>query len=248
MSGVESRIGMMREMRRKHLLQLRANCSSSEKDKNGSATNAMVGTLRFLAVADYAMEKSVDAFRQGLTEATRSSAHLFDRFDAGDTVSPSYVSMMAYKELFSALASGDKVLSEAFAAKMGGRNEIERQYDRPFDIALGYALKSILAQDDLSAKRYVEALEVASKESENADFRGYAVVLRAILNRDEGMAKAGFSELIAGHKRQSKGGGLFKDTADELLSVWGIGLANLARMRGLMVEPNDPLIPTELLV
>lgn len=238
----------MREMRRKHLLQLRANCSSPDKDKNGSATNSLVGTLRFLAVADYAMEKSVDAFRQGLIESARSSMHLFDRFDAGDTISPSYVSMMAYKELFNALASGDKVLSETFAAKMGGRNEIERQYDRPFDIALGYSLKSILVQGDATAKRYVEALEVASQESENADFRGYAMVLRAILNQDAAMAEAGFRELIAGHKRQSKGGGLFKDTADELLSVWGVGLANLAHMRGLMVEPNDPLVPTELLI
>jgi len=207
-----------------------------------------VGTLRFIAVASYVLDKDVPAFRAGLAEAGGFSKQLFDRFGSGEPISPSYVSMMAFKELFNALASGDEGLSKAFAAQMGGRDAIEREYDRPFDVALGYVLKSILTTDDVAAMRYLQAFELACQERENSDFRGYAVVLRAILDQDIEAAEAGFREVIAGHQRQSKSGGLFKDTEDELLSVWGIGLANLARMQGLMVGPSSPFIPMELLV
>lgn len=249
MSDFGKRLGVLREMRRKHLLQLRVNCSAPEKDKTGSASNSLVGTLRFLAVADYVLDRNVSAFRSGLAETAELSKELLDRFDSGESISPSYASMMAYKELFGALASGDKDLSKAFAAKMGGRDAVEREYDRPFDVALGYTLKSLLATgDDKTAERYLEAFERACQEPENVDFKGYAVVFRGILNQDAGASELGLNELIAGHKRQSKGNGLFKDTEDELLSVWGVGLVNLARMRGLMVQANDPLIPTELLV
>jgi hypothetical protein len=34
---------------------------------------------------------------------------------------------------------------------------------------------------------------------------------------------------------------------DEMLCVWGTGLANLARVRGLSITPPGPLIPTDLL-
>lgn len=248
MSDIGKRFGMLREMRRKHLLQLRANCSVPEKDRNGSASNSLVGTLRFLGVAGYVLDKDVAAFRSDLAEAAAVSVRLFDRFSSGEPVSPSYVSMMAYKELFNALASGEAGLAKAFAERMGGRDAIEREYDRPFDVALGYAIKSILAADDVSAARYLGSLEIACQEPENADFIGYATVLRAILKQDGEAAKSAFGEVVAGHKRQSKSGGLFKDTEDELLSVWGVGLANLARMRGLMVEASDPLIPNDLLV
>jgi hypothetical protein len=238
---------MMREMRRKHLVQLRTNCASPEKDKEGSATNSLVGTLRFLAVADYLLEKDVAAFRSGLTEAAGLRMQLLDRFDAGEPISPSYVSMLTYKAIFNALASGNEPLSKALALKMGGREAIECEYDRPFDVAFGYALKNVLEEDAAAAARRVTALELLCKESENADFRGYATVLRAILDQNAEVAMSGIAEVVAGHKRQSKGGGLFKDSEDEQLSVWGIGLVNLARMRGLKVGSSDPLIPTDLL-
>ena len=53
-----------------------------------------------------------------------------------------------------------------------------------------------------------------------------------------------------GHKRQCKGKGLFKDTVDEVLCVWGLGMANLARMCGLELDkmPDDSLIPSELII
>lgn len=248
MSDIGKRFDVLRGARLKHLNQLRTNSSLSEKDKDGGASNSLAGTLRFLAVADYVLDKDVEAFRSKLAEAAILRKRIIERFDAGEPVSPSYVSMMVYKVLFNALASGDRVLTKELAALMGGREEIESEYDRPFDIALGYALKNIIAMDDVSALQQVEMLEAACQESANFDFKGYPAILRAILNQDRAAADAGLRELIAGHRRQCSGRGLFNNMEDEMLSVWGVGLANLARMRGVPVGSVDPLIPVDILV
>jgi len=247
MSDFGKRLGLMAEMRKAHLVQLRANCALLEKDVTGSASKSLAGTLRFLGVADYVLNKDVAAFKDRFTESVQLSKELFDRFDAGRPIDPSYVSMMSYKELFDALASGDADLSKELARRIGGRNAVEVEYDRPFDVALGYSLKNVLLGSMDEALRHLDLLDSACLDPDTKDFKGYAIVLRAILNGDVVLAQSGFNEVIVGHKHQCKRGGLFKDMEDELLSVWGIGLANLARICGVMVELDDSLIPADLL-
>lgn len=247
MSNIGERLSMLSQMRRKHLIQLRLNYADAAKDKSGSASDSLAGSLRFVAVADYVLHGDVNGFRSGMSEAAQLHQRLFERFDAGEPISPSYMSMMSYKALLDALAAADQVLAQTLAGHMGGREAIEQEHDRPFDMAFGYALKSIIANDSAAAQRWIDALEVSCREPENADFKGYAKVLRAIVKRDAGLLQEGLGDVVAGHKKQSVGAGLFKDSEDEVLCVWGIGLANLARMNGLPVRSDDPLIPDELI-
>lgn len=239
---------MMREMRRKHLQVLRANASSPEKDRDGTATGSLIGTVRFLAIASYVLDGDARAFKAGLVEAADLQKRLFDRFDAGESISPSYVSMLTYTALFDALAAGHPEEAHALAERMGGRESLENEYDRPFDIAMGYALKSVVTGDRDAAVRYIAVLERACEDRENADFAGYPGVLGAIVRRDIDIAESALDAVIAGHKRQVKGAGLFRDTEDELLCVWGVGVVNLARMQGLALRPRDPLIPEAVLM
>jgi hypothetical protein len=124
MSGIEKRLPMLLEMRKKHLKQLYVNQSDPAKDKSGSATNSLVGTLRFLAVADYVLKKDIVGFRSKLSEAAGLRSKLFNRFDAGEAISPSYVSMLSYKALCNALASGDLQLANELANHMGGATRL----------------------------------------------------------------------------------------------------------------------------
>lgn len=227
---------------------LRKKAADTVNDVKGTSANNLSGSLRLIAVADYVIGRDVVRFRVGLSEAAMMRKQLFDRFDAGEGVSPSYVSMMSYKALLNALASGNERLAKDLAERMGGRTDIEKEYDRPFDLAFGYALKNIVLSDLASAVQWVDALEVACEGSENTDFAGYAIVLRMILSVNQAGANAGLVNVITGHKQQGNGKGLFKDTEDELLCVWGIAVANLARMRGVQVDPIEPLIPADLLI
>jgi hypothetical protein len=248
MSNIKDRLLMLREMRRKHLHLLRLHEKDRERDKDGSASNSLSGTLRFLAVADYIIDKDIKSFKDKISESSVLRCKLFDRFESGEKISPSYVSMISYKALLNVLASGDEGIARCFSERIGGRVHIEKEYDRPFDIAIGYSIKYIVLSDFPSASPWVDKLDALCREEENVDFLGYAKVLRALLGRDRQHANYGLIDIVAGHKRQIFGNGLFKDTEDELLCVWGVAMANLARMHGIQVDSVEPLIPSDLLV
>lgn len=245
--AITDRLGVFREMRRKHLAQLRLNHSMPDKDKDGSTSDSLAGSLRFLGVADYVLDKNIAAFRGQLSEAAMLRLKLFERFDSGEPISPSYVSMMAYKPLLNALAASNEGLAQNLAAHMGGRDAIEADYDRLFDRAFGYCLKSIVIHDIAGAQRALQDLELTCNEPENFDFKGYVKALRSIIDHTVEMIPQAFEEIVAGHKKQSAGAGLFKDTEDEVLCVWGVAIANLARWNGLPVPGADPLLPAELM-
>jgi hypothetical protein len=236
------------EEMREDLSVLLKKAEMPDRNIKGLFTLGVSSKLRGIGVIAYLVEKDVKVFRSSLVESAKWRAKLFDRFDAGDPISPSLVSMHTYKELYDALASGDMGVARAFAERMGGRREAEQEHDRAFEIAMGYALKAILAEDDVVALARLADLEQACQHKDYVNFAGYVPVLRAIVSRDSAAAEVAFPELLSGHRRESKGQGLFSDTEDEFLCVWGVGLLNLAHARGMDVKVDDPLIPMELVM
>jgi len=199
-----------------------------------------------LAVADYVVHKNVTAFRRQLSEAAALRITLLERFDGGEAISPSYVSMMTYKPLLGALAANNEAVAQTLASRMGGREAIEREYDRVFERAFGLCLKSILAKDASTAQGAMQAFEHACKQRGNVDFQGYAYALRCIVNNESHLLQEAFEEIIAGHRRQSVRRGLFHQTEDEMLCVWGVGVANLAQWNGLPAPAPSALLPGDL--
>ncbi|HAS6360216.1 TPA: hypothetical protein RQJ98_000526 [Vibrio vulnificus] len=245
MSGIEQRLPMLATMRKKHLGQLESNMLDPAKDKGGAATTSLAGTLRFLAVANLKLEGDVQGFKEALSRAASCRLTLFKRSKNGEAIPPSYLAMISYKSLFDALAAGDYELSKELASVMGGRDEIEKENDHPFDRALGYALKALVLNADDQAEK-IEQFRSAASESDNTDFLGYAEAFEAIKNSDSELFVSALQHLLLGHKKQCKGSGVFKDSEDEVLCVWGIGLVNLAKSRGLAPKIDDPLIPASL--
>lgn len=219
-----------------------------DRDAKGLFTLGVASELRNLAVVSFLVEKDASLFRSSLAEATNRRIQLMDRFDAGDPISPSLVSMMTYQELLDALASNDLEAAKALSERMGGRPAVEQGHNRDFEIAIGYALKAIVAGDDATALARIDDLERASKHKDYVSFAGYVPVLRAIALRNAVALEAAFPDLLAGHRRASRGNGLFSGGVDEFLCVWGVGLLNLARSRSMAVKVDDSLIPAELLM
>lgn len=155
--------------------------------------------------------------------------------------------MLCYTELFDALASARIDLANTLAEIMGGRDVIEKKHDHPFDYALGYTLKAFVLNDRVAMTEWSKRFVDVTRQTTNRDFLGYADVFQAILMADPIAAQAGLKHIVKGHEKQSKGSGVFRYTPDEVLCVWGIGMANLARVHGLMVQGVPPLIPDELL-
>jgi len=113
---------------------------------------------------------------------------------------------------------------------------------------MGYSLKWYVLNEREEMKKWSATFSRECVKYENRNFRGYSRVFDAILSRSEDEANAGFAAIVKGHERECRGRGVFRYTDDELLCVWGVGLANLCRSRGLSVRPVPPLIPADLLV
>lgn len=216
------------------------------RNAKGLFTLGVAGKYRCMGVIGYLVEREVGAFRSNLAEATKWRMQLFDRFDQGDPISPSLVSMHTYKNLYDALASGEISLASAFAERMGNRPDVEKEFDRSFEVAMGYALKAVLAGDEAAARTRLMELTTASNHKDYINFVSYASILDAILSKDAAAAEAAFPELLSAHRRESRGRGLFSGLEDEFISVWGLGLLQLAKSRGLEINVTDALLPYEL--
>lgn len=248
MSKLIDRLPLLLEESIEDLPYLKENAKNQKKDKTGSASNLLGYVLRFIGVAGYVVNSDVDYFKSFLQNSAKIRIQLLNRFEREKLISKSYVSMISYKSLFTALASGDIELSKQLAVLSGGRDKIEVEYDHPFDLTLGYALKSLVLNSDDQAEKISQFKVVVSSDSDNSDFVGYVEGFEAIYTGNVELFFNAMKKVISGHKRQCKGSGVFKDTEDEVLCVWGLGLINLAIARGMSVEFIDSLIPKPLII
>ncbi len=246
--ALRDRLPMIIKIREENLPLVRSNVADRAKDRDGSSSHGLALHLRFLGIADYVVNADTTTFKTHLTEAATIMLALLERYERGEPIDASLVTMLIYKDLFDALAAGDLELAHALAQHMGGRDELEKKHDHPFDRAMGYTLRAFVLDQREEMGRRAAEFSVICKDAENADFRGYSHVFGAILAKNVEMADQGLQEIVQGHKKQSKRGGVFKDTPDELLCVWGVGMANLARSRGRAVQDVPPLIPPDLLM
>src|SRR5262245_1827491 len=237
--SIRDRMAALLAIDREDLPILRANASDPAKDRKGGSTSSLEGAIRFIGVAEFVVAGDVDSFRRHLSEAAKLRLLLCERALAGEPIDPSHVSVMIYKEVFDALAAGDLATAEALARHIGRRPEYDENHTHPFAQCLGYALMAfVLELPDQMAKRAEEFAELCrdpelcqDPERANfagADFVGYATTFRGLLHRNVELAQDGLSEIVQGHKNQTKRGGLFHSSGDEVICVWGVGMANLA--------------------
>ncbi len=216
--------------------------------KSGKTLNA--GEYHFFAVADYILQHDIGSFKKNLSEAADCRLYVFEQYDAGKINYPfdgSEVSVTAYMDLLEGLASGDMEVTTALAHRVGGREEIESR-SNDFARSFCYTLKHcILGEDEAMAERLSVFAQVCL-EKDYLPFQGYADIFTAILNEDVALANEGVAKIASSHTKLAKSHSWFAETEDELLSVWGIGLTNLARHRGLAVEAAPPFIPDDLLI
>lgn len=247
MSGLIDRLPTLVEERLALLPMIQANADNLETDEDGGSSNMLRLDLRFLGVADYVLNGDVTRFRELLSKSSHLQSQLFTRFDAGESIDESYVTMLAYQSLFDALAADDEQLAKQLASQMGGRPKIEKKHDHPSDVVMGYTLRAFVLRDSDQMQEWTPKLLARSQKKGEAALVGFAHVYEAILEIDSNKANQGFQELVEGHKKRSKGRGVFVNTEDEVLCVWGVGLARLAKSYGLSIEAVPPLIPEDLI-
>jgi rubrerythrin len=216
------------------------------KDDTGQASEVDLSYARDLATLGYICEGDIAAFRAGMKKCAEIKLSLFERFAAGEPIDRSTMSIHAFRKVYDALAAGAFDLARRLSAHVGSRKDIDEKQAIPMIRYFGYMLKAFVDEqpEEVCRTAIAEAIPMIGK-----NFQGYAMVLTALLDRNLDAAHKGFAELIRGHKRDVKSKySSLNGTEEEMISVWGIGLANLCRSRGFNVMVDDPVIPGELLV
>jgi len=244
---------------------------------DGMVENNCACDLKRFGVGEYYLRHDVATFKSNLSEAAELYIGLFERgsnslitpdvvsevseeklFAVQDTnssgnskdgnyVAAFLLSMITFKQLLNALASGDMVVAQRLAHVIGGHLDSEREVDEPLDHYFGWTLKYMVDDCSDSLRREWIGHLASYLQSARPTLMGYPIVMQAIVDRNLEAANAGFVELLKGHRYECREGKMFGDTVDEIICVWGLGLANLARWRGLTVDPHDELIPSDLL-
>jgi hypothetical protein len=196
----------------------------------------------FVAIAKGAWAE----YRNYLRQSGDCIKRIFEIAEEGAEVSTSLLSMSGMWSMFLSLASGDMALSRALAAKFGGRDAIEKEHDLPFTRAMGYLVRDAILESAPLIER-IGALETACKRAGVREFSGYVQAFAGMEDGDSKKIQAGLERVIAEYPRLARPNRYFFAQSDKFLCLWGIGVANLALERGLLVMPIPPLIPAEAL-
>jgi hypothetical protein len=111
---------------------------------------------------------------------------------------------------------------------------------------MGYAVKSFVEERPSLEADLARLEQACNKDRGSPAFAAYPVMMRAVVAKDRAAAQTAFEAILVGHKKQSKRG-VFKGRMDEYLAYWPLGMANLARRRGVAIESNDEIVPKDLL-
>lgn len=248
MNDMHERLPAIEAREREYLPGLLSEATDERADAKGMGASMLRRCLRTLAIVDFVLHQDIQAFQEGLSRSVRVKIRLIERYDAGESISPSYISMICYEQLFDALAAGNFELARELAGCIGGRPELEREHDHPFVHAMGYALKAFVLADREEMPVRQAALAQACRRRGYRNFAPYSDVFDAIVRHDVAAANAAIPRLVEAHQEESTGDGFFSLADDACLCVWGIGLVNLCRMHRLRVVGLPPLIPHELIM
>ena len=221
-----------------------------------------------VALLEYLLNNNHKLMHLYMQKAVPPLKQIYQEYDAGlPNIDASKVAMTDIDLLLSVLASGNIGLAKDFSAVLGGRREEERSIGDQFWEALGYPVKFILEgcfvkpsgenkhrviqgtanySRDMPFWPWVDILRRRC-EKLHPNLVGLADILDGILDRNLDLIHAGFADLIKNHHKEAESG-LFYSSENEDLLIWGIGLANLCRYKGLDVQIDHFLIPQDLLI
>jgi hypothetical protein len=249
MPGMIDRIiGLLQERREDNALQ------TNFRFFNEINSISIVLTHRFLAVAEYVETGDPERFRENMRQSVNYLIQLYEKYGAGEKVSQSYLDEDSFVYLWNSLAAGDWDLSEKlmkyiykYNPDMNHPNPWGRGYKiNHFDRGFNYMLQVVMLGMDLGEDIFQKTHDVFAKRHKS--YVGYIKAFEAIYKKDKQQFEEAFKIIMKGHNILCRTGCEFGNSVDEVVAVWPLAMVNLARMKGVDVQIQHPLIPQDLIV
>ena len=197
---------------------------------------------RFLAVCSYVLDHNVQGFLDHMKQVVHYQLKEFNKKMTDPAWA--YWNYPCYQSILNALNSHDP-LSVVEITKYTLNVNLKSQ----IHVLAKYLHKAfrlfILGQDgtrqDLDDMETIFAKRLKS-------YVGYAICFQAIYDHDKEKFLSGFDTMIKGHKRLSTPQGIFGGYEDEVIAFWPLAVVNLARLKGLDVMVDYPLVPKDLVI
>lgn len=169
-------------------------------------------------------------------------------------------SFLYSKEIRPANKTSTACLSPMFDVLNGGSKELVRSYFAMVDDNFDYETKPTSHSANwlyrclvtLTLNRYedqwgvfIEKLKKGYLTKQYGKLHPLALMLEAIWNKDEVVFNEQAQIFADSYKSMTRG--IFPDYEDKLLSLWGLGICNLAAMKGLKVAIDHQYMPKELI-
>ncbi|KNY28860.1 hypothetical protein [Pseudobacteroides cellulosolvens] len=206
--------------------------------------SGMVGDFRDLGIGEIILKEDFKKAKVYFYYAAKAQEAIYTMYDSKqNNISADFVSTVFYPKLFLALLSDQDKIIQSLAQLFGGR-EKEEIDDDSIDKCIGYSIKYILLNQDITEKAYIKELKELSNAKELSWDKSYALTLLGIVNKDSSLVNEGLNFVVECHKKLKSD---IKETPEELLCIPALGLAKMALKKGIDVSLNDSAIPMGVL-
>lgn len=222
-----------------------------DRCRNGGYLCHLISCLIFLGATEYILNHDIPTFRTLVREAANNFRELFLRSDAGQLGYWTYTmpSILTLRVLTTTLAVGEISLTRELALLMSGREDIDPLETFPIFVSMDLCFRGALLRTLEAQPKEVRKLVRQTGWKKYNGLRGYGTIVQAIVNHDAAMATEGLKDIEEGISKGWETHAVIYDSpTDRFLCTWGLGMANLARLRGLDVPAIPPLIPEDLLI
>lgn len=200
---------------------------------------------RFFAVCSYVLDHDINAFLDNMKQCVDYRWRLYEKVDKGEySPEDGYVNAVSYDVAFNVLCTQDvdlilKLIIRMEKISITGRKVI------PFFQFFFKAFRLLILGRG-GCYQDLEAMEERFAQKEKS-YVGYPQCFKAIYNQDPQAFLKAFDTLMKGHKRLCTPQGFFGGSEDEVIAFWPLAVVNLARLKGLDVMVDHPLVPKDLI-
>jgi hypothetical protein len=227
-----------------HISEDMLDYKSDDPDKNHTGCRALSYNYYLLSSLEWYLYKSSFKFFDYMKKSVDFKKMDYELCKKNN---PNFKTYYPMSEVLMSLSSGDKKLINIFSVFLDDNHDYdEKPSSHPAPWLYRCLIVLVLDRYNDQFPTFMEKLKKGYSTKKWGKLMPYAELIDAIWTRDEVAFHTTLETLANTHKSMLRG--LFSDEIEQkLLCLWGIGLCQLARIKGMNIDFDHEYIPRELI-